>query len=112
MWRTGDREATCVDIFAMIERFAGYGFPKAHSAAYAVIAAQTAYLKANHPVEFMAALLSSELGNTDRIVVADGRMPTGRDRSLAAEHQSQRCRIQRRAHRGRIRALSALGSRP
>jgi DNA polymerase-3 subunit alpha len=56
------------DIFAMIERFAGYGFPKAHSAAYAVIAAQTAYLKANHPVEFMAALLSSELGNTDRIV--------------------------------------------
>jgi DNA polymerase-3 subunit alpha len=56
------------DIFAMIERFAGYGFPKAHSAAYAVIAAQTAYLKANFPVEFMAALLSSELGNTDRIV--------------------------------------------
>jgi DNA polymerase-3 subunit alpha len=56
------------DIFAMIERFAGYGFPKAHSAAYAVIAAQTAYLKAVHPVEFMAALLSSELGNTDRIV--------------------------------------------
>lgn len=56
------------DIFALIERFAGYGFPKAHSAAYAVIAAQTAYLKANFPVQFMAALLSSELGNTDRIV--------------------------------------------
>jgi DNA polymerase-3 subunit alpha len=56
------------EIFAMIERFAGYGFPKAHSAAYAVIAAQTAFLKANYPVEFMAALLSSELGNTDRIV--------------------------------------------
>ena len=56
------------DIFDMIERFAGYGFNKAHSAAYAVIAAQTAYLKANHPVEFMAALLSSELGNTDKIV--------------------------------------------
>jgi DNA polymerase-3 subunit alpha len=56
------------DIFAMIERFAGYGFPKAHSAAYAVIAAQTAFLKANYPVEFMAALLSSEIGNTDRIV--------------------------------------------
>jgi DNA polymerase-3 subunit alpha len=56
------------EIFAMIERFAGYGFPKAHSAAYAVIAAQTAYLKANYPVEFMAALLSSELGNTERIV--------------------------------------------
>ncbi|HYO29255.1 MAG TPA: DNA polymerase III subunit alpha, partial [Thermomicrobiales bacterium] len=56
------------DIFDTIERFAGYGFNKAHSAAYAVIAAQTAYLKANHPVEFMAALLSSEQGNTDKIV--------------------------------------------
>src|ERR671920_2521149 len=56
------------EVFDVVERFAGYGFPKAHSAAYAVIAAQTAYLKANHPVEFMAALLSSELGNTDRIV--------------------------------------------
>ncbi len=67
----GDRgieKRLAIDIFAMIERFAGYGFPKAHSAAYAVIAAQTAYLKANYPVEFMAALLSSELGNTDRIV--------------------------------------------
>ncbi|HET7092187.1 MAG TPA: OB-fold nucleic acid binding domain-containing protein, partial [Thermomicrobiales bacterium] len=56
------------DVFDMIERFAGYGFNKAHSAAYAVIAAQTAYLKANHPVEFMAALLTSEIGNTDKIV--------------------------------------------
>ncbi|MCC6312411.1 MAG: DNA polymerase III subunit alpha [Thermomicrobiales bacterium] len=56
------------DIFDTIERFAGYGFNKAHSAAYAVIAAQTAYLKANHPVEFMAALLSSEIGNTDKLV--------------------------------------------
>jgi DNA polymerase III subunit alpha len=56
------------DIFDMIERFAGYGFNKAHSAAYAVIAAQTAYLKANYPVEFMAALLSSEIGNTDKLV--------------------------------------------
>jgi DNA polymerase-3 subunit alpha len=56
------------DIFDLIERFAGYGFNKAHSAAYAVIAAQTAYLKANFHVEFMAALLSSEIGNTDKIV--------------------------------------------
>jgi len=56
------------DVFDMIERFAGYGFNKAHSAAYAVIAAQTAYLKANHPVEFMAALLSSEIGNTEKLV--------------------------------------------
>ena len=64
----GIEKRLAADVFAMIERFAGYGFPKAHSAAYAIIAAQTAYLKANFPVEFMAALLSSELGNTDRIV--------------------------------------------
>lgn len=56
------------DIFALIERFAGYGFNKAHSAAYAVIAAQTAYMKANYPVEFMAALLTTEIGNTEKIV--------------------------------------------
>ncbi len=64
----GISKRLATEIFAMVERFAGYGFPKAHSAAYAVIAAQTAYLKANHNVEFMAALLSSELGNTERIV--------------------------------------------
>ncbi|MEJ7900223.1 MAG: DNA polymerase III subunit alpha, partial [Thermomicrobiales bacterium] len=56
------------DIFDMIERFAGYGFPKAHSAAYGVITAQTAYLKANYPVEFMAALMSTEMGATDKTV--------------------------------------------
>jgi DNA polymerase-3 subunit alpha len=64
----GTKKQLAGEIFAMIERFAGYGFNKAHSAAYAVIGAQTAYLKANFPIEFMAALLSSELGNTDRIV--------------------------------------------
>jgi DNA polymerase-3 subunit alpha len=56
------------DIFDTIERFAGYGFNKSHSAAYAVIAAQTAYMKANHPVEFMAALMSTEMGNTEKTV--------------------------------------------
>ncbi|MCA9877289.1 MAG: DNA polymerase III subunit alpha, partial [Thermomicrobiales bacterium] len=64
----GIAKKLAAEIFDLIEKFAGYGFPKAHSAAYAVIAAQTAYLKANHPVEFMAALLTSELGNTERIV--------------------------------------------
>ncbi|CAN5483339.1 DNA polymerase III subunit alpha [soil metagenome] len=55
------------EVYGLIEKFAGYGFPKAHSAAYAVIAAQTAYLKANYPVEFMAAFCSTEMGNSDRI---------------------------------------------
>ena len=54
-------------IFDTLAKFAGYGFNKSHSAAYAVVAYQTAYLKANYPVEFMAALLSNELANTDKI---------------------------------------------
>ena len=55
-------------IFKLISHFAGYGFNKAHTTAYAMIAYQTAYLKANYPVEFMAALLTSEMGNTDKVV--------------------------------------------
>jgi DNA polymerase-3 subunit alpha len=55
-------------IFNLIEYFAGYGFNKSHSAAYALISYRTAYLKANYPVEFMTALLTSEKDNTDKIV--------------------------------------------
>ncbi len=54
-------------IFEKVEKFAGYGFNKSHSAPYALIAYQTAYLKANHPVEFMAALMTADLGNTDKL---------------------------------------------
>ncbi len=54
-------------IFEKIEMFAGYGFNKSHSACYGHISYWTAYLKANHPVEFMAALLSNEVHNTDKI---------------------------------------------
>ncbi len=53
----------------MIERFASYGFNKSHSAAYAMIAYQTAYLKAHFPAEFLAANLTSEIGNADRVVI-------------------------------------------
>src|SRR5205823_815403 len=49
------------DLFSQIEKFAGYGFNKSHSTAYALIAYQTAYLKAHYPVEFMAALLSGDI---------------------------------------------------
>jgi DNA polymerase-3 subunit alpha len=55
-------------IFALMEQFAGYGFNKSHSAAYALLAYHTAYLKTHYPVEFMAALLTSETGNTDSVV--------------------------------------------
>ncbi len=54
-------------IFNILEKFAGYGFNKSHSAAYAILAYQTAYLKANYPIEFMAAVLSNELGNADKV---------------------------------------------
>jgi DNA polymerase-3 subunit alpha len=56
-------------MFDQIEYFGGYGFNKSHSAAYALISYRTAYLKANYPVEFMTALLTSEKDNTDKIVV-------------------------------------------
>src|SRR5882672_2447270 len=55
-------------IFELMEYFAGYGFNKAHSTAYALVAYQTAWLKAHHPRHFMAALLTSERENTDNIV--------------------------------------------
>jgi DNA polymerase-3 subunit alpha len=55
------------EIYELICHFAGYGFNKSHSTAYALISYQTAYLKAHYPAEFMAALLSSEMSNTDRL---------------------------------------------
>ncbi len=56
------------EIFGLISKFGGYGFNKSHSAAYALIAYQTAYLKAHFPVEFMAALLTSEMHSSDGVV--------------------------------------------
>ncbi len=61
-------ESTANKIFDLMEYFSGYGFNRSHSAAYAMISYRTAYLKANFPVEFMAALLTSERDNTDKIV--------------------------------------------
>jgi len=59
-------------IFDLLEKFAGYGFNKSHSAAYGLLSYRTAYLKANYPVEFMAALLGNEINNTDKISVLVG----------------------------------------
>jgi DNA polymerase-3 subunit alpha len=64
----GFPEKKIVKIFHLMEQFAGYGFNKSHSAAYALLAYQTAYLKTHYPVEFMAALLTSQMGNTDNVV--------------------------------------------
>jgi DNA polymerase-3 subunit alpha len=64
----GVRHEQAEQIFELIERFAGYGFNKSHSTRYAFIAYQTAYMKAHWPVEYMAALLTYEMGDTDKVV--------------------------------------------
>jgi len=64
----GHHEKKSAHIFDLMEQFAGYGFNKSHSAAYAFVAYVTAYLKAHYPVEFMSALLTSETGNTAKVV--------------------------------------------
>ena len=66
--RRGFPEKKIAKIFDLMEQFAGYGFNKSHSAAYAYLAYVTAYLKAHYAVEFMSALLTSESGNMDKIV--------------------------------------------
>jgi DNA polymerase-3 subunit alpha len=66
--KLGYDEAKAVEIFDLLEYFAGYGFNKSHSAAYALITYQTAYLKRHFPVEFMAATLCSDLGKIDKLV--------------------------------------------
>ncbi len=62
-------EKTTIQVFELMRQFAQYGFNKSHSTAYALLAYQTAYLKVHYPVQFMAALLSSEIGNTEKIVM-------------------------------------------
>ncbi|BBK42858.1 DNA-directed DNA polymerase [Allostella vacuolata] len=63
----GVDKATAAHVFDQVAKFAGYGFNKSHAAAYALVAYQTAYLKANYPVEFFAASMSLDLGNTDKL---------------------------------------------
>jgi DNA polymerase-3 subunit alpha len=64
----GVRDATAAHIFDLMEKFAGYGFNKSHSAAYALLSYQTGWLKAHYPAAFMAAVLSSDMDHTDKIV--------------------------------------------
>ncbi|WP_269618008.1 DNA polymerase III subunit alpha [Zhongshania sp. BJYM1] len=65
----GFAEDLASNIFDLMEKFAGYGFNKSHSAAYALVSYQTAWLKTHYPAPFMAAVMSSELDNTDKIVI-------------------------------------------
>ena len=63
----GVEPAQAEAIFDLLARFADYGFNKSHAAAYALVAYQTAYMKANYPVEFMAASMTLDMGNTDKL---------------------------------------------
>lgn len=65
----GVNQRTASYIFDLMEKFAGYGFNKSHSAAYALVSYQTAWLKAHYPAEFMAAVLSADMAHTDKIVL-------------------------------------------
>ncbi|MGX1196546.1 DNA polymerase III subunit alpha [Parvibaculum sp. MBR-TMA-1.3b-4.2] len=65
----GVDKAKAAEIFELVDKFAGYGFNKSHAAAYALVAYQTAWLKANYPVEFLAASMSLDLNNTDKLNV-------------------------------------------
>jgi DNA polymerase-3 subunit alpha len=65
----GVREAQATHIFDLMEKFAGYGFNKSHSAAYALLSYQTAWLKAHYPAAYMAAVLSSDMDKTDKVVM-------------------------------------------
>ena len=101
-------------IFDQMAKFAGYGFNKSHAAAYALVAYQTAYLKANHPVEFLAASMTLDLGNTDKLDAFPPGTRPARHHAAAARHQPlggrpSRSRPTRRPGKPAIRyALAAV----
>ena len=82
--RLGVNEKKAAHIFDLMEHFAGYGFNKSHSTTYAYLAYQTAYLKANYPWHFAAALLTIESQNTDKLAHVPGRVPRPRHSAAAA----------------------------
>ena len=101
----GINEKKAKKIFDLMEFFAGYGFNKSHSTTYALLAYQTAYLKANYPRHFMAALLTIEAANTDKLAMYLGRVPRSRRADPAARHQHEPAAVHRRD-----RTASASGS--
>jgi DNA polymerase-3 subunit alpha len=69
----GVDEAKALEVWNLLDKFANYGFNKSHAAAYAVVSYQTAWLKANHPVEFMAAVMNCDMHLTDKLAVYKAR---------------------------------------
>ena len=107
----GLEEDNAEDIFTKIDYFSGYGFNKSHSAAYGLIAYQTAYLKAHYPVEFMAALLSSDMDNTDKVAgfIADCRQMGIQVLPPDIQHSSTDFTIHGRAVRFGLNAVKNVG---
>ena len=103
------RSSTCS------RKFADYGFNKSHAAAYALVAYQTAYLKANHPVEFLAASMTLDLDNTDKLARIPPRGAAPRHPRRAALDQPLGRRLRRRHERGgaiRYALAADQGRRP
>ena len=99
----GINEKKATKIFDLMEHFAGYGFNKSHSTAYALLAYQTAYLKANYPWHFAAALLTIEAQNTDKLAMY---LAECRDRGIPGArpgHQPEPAGVHRHAGRGPLR---------
>lgn len=74
-------------IFDLVEKFAGYGFNKSHSAAYALVSYQTLWLKTHYPAEFMAAVMTADMDNTEKSSWSGGRMLPHETHRVAARHQ-------------------------
>ena len=100
----GMSQAEAANLFGLIEKFAGYGFNKSHSTAYAAIAYQTAYLKAHYPVEFMAALLTCGMEDTDRICEHVDDCRRMKIRVLPPGYQPVDGRIRRRGRQVDVRS--------
>ena len=93
----GIPEAKATEVFDLMAKFADYGFNKSHAAAYALVAYQTAWMKANHPVVFIAACMSLALSNTDRLAALKQEAERHGHPHPAAGHQSLRRGFHRRA---------------
>ncbi len=107
--RSGILPAIAEQIFEQAAKFAGYGFNKGHAAAYAQVAYQTAYLKANYPVEFLAASMTLDIGNTDRLNVFRQEAQRLGVKVAAAGHQPLRGRLRLRC-RARASIFYALAA--
>ena len=99
--KRGIDPAKATEVFDLMAKFADYGFNKSHAAAYALVAYQTAWLKANHPEVFIAACMSLALNNTDRLAALKQEAERSGDQDPAAGHQSFRSRFLRRTPRRR-----------